>query len=153
MLPGPSHAPAVLLMIEPQVAALVAELDALVPRSGAVLRSLYGDRDPCWTGNRLGYLRLGIELLKVADAPPDPRQPDRVLADLSYFFRDDPDIRPGELAIFARHEDRPPWRDESAASTPRFRGFLGIIIAGVLGVALVLGVDDVVRALRELVRW
>lgn len=153
MLPGPSHATVVPSMIEPQVAALVSELDALVPRSGAVLRSLYGDRDPRWTGNRLGYLRLGIELLKVADAPPDPRQPDRVLADLSYFFRDDPDIRPGQLAIFGRREGTPPWQDESARPASLLWLFLGIIVAVVLGLALILGLDDVLLSLRPLVGW
>jgi hypothetical protein len=82
---------------------LVAQLDALVPPRGAAIRDgsgLYGsEHDEALDGNRLGYLRLGIELLKVADAPAVPGRPDRIEVDLAYLGYSGP-----EPAVFERRE-------------------------------------------------
>ena len=143
-------------MNERELAALVAELDALVPREGAVLRCVQGDAgEPYYAGNRLGYLRFGIELLKVADADPVPENATRVLADLSYF--NDPDIAPGERAIFTRREVPSSWRGEEkdyiAILPPPSGSWLaalpGLLILAVLGIAVVLGMSQLRRWLFE----
>lgn len=59
-----------------RIQALTAELDALVPREGAVVRIQQaggGPDESSAIGNQLGYLRLGIALLQAAFVPPtDP---------------------------------------------------------------------------------
>jgi hypothetical protein len=138
-------------MDEGRVQALIADLDRLVPREGAVVwedHGLYGSEvDPAFGGNRAGYLRLGIEFLKVADAPAVPGQPERVRADLSYLLK--ADLVCGEEAIFERREVGPA---DLAAPQPRpgplARGlqWAGLVIAFlVLGIALLLGLMDLVR--------
>ena len=127
-------------MNEAELAALVADLDALVPREGAVLRFGHADTgQPSYHGNRLGYLRYGIELLKVADAAPHPGEAWCVRSDLSYFG--DPDVDPGQLAIFMRTElpeqlapPPPPKRSELLLGTILFILFIGgLTLAGALG--------------------
>jgi len=139
---------------EARLQALIAELDELVPRSGAVVwedHGLYGSElDPSYGGNRAGYLRLGIEFLKIAEAPPVPGRPTRVHADLSYLVNGERER--GEPAIFER-------RDVSAAELISAReppGRLGSTLAlgaiAVVGLALlvllVLGLRDVAGWLR-----
>ena len=122
-----------------EIAALVAELDALVPREGARLQWLFGERgDPCCVGNRLGYLRLGVELLKVADAAPSSRHPHVVLADLSYLGG--VAVDPGDLAIFTRHEPAlaAPAPGQSSA-VPWPGGVVAAVVVFLLVLALVVG--------------
>ena len=144
-------------MDERQLAALVAELDALVPRDGAVLRCVQGDAgEPYYAGNRLGYLRFGIELLKVADADPMPENSTRVLADLSYVG--DPDTAPGERAIFTRREIPTVWRGDAKdywavpqPSTSVWRGaVLFILFVGTFTLLVALGFEELGRWLKGL---
>jgi len=116
---------------------------------GAYLANDHGfngsEHDPGFTGNRLGYLRFGKELLKVADASPAPGHPDLVKVDLSYLG--DADIGPGDLAIFERREitsqrsHGPP--DSSAIRLVKIA--FAVSILGVLILAVVLGLRDVVK--------
>ena len=90
-------------MDEARLRTLVERLDRLVPRAGGVAweaSGLYGsEHDEGMRGNRLGYLRLGIEMLRIAGAEPAPGRPDHVLADLSYLGYSGP-----EPEVFERRE-------------------------------------------------
>jgi hypothetical protein len=98
-------------MDDQRLQALVDELDRMVPREGAVVWEEQGlharedDDDTVYCGNRLGYLRLGIELLKVADAPGAEDEPTRVPADLGYLVNADGMRR--EPAVFERRDIDP----------------------------------------------
>ena len=138
-------------MDEPRLRALVAELDQLVPREGALVwedHGLYGSQhDPAYGGNRQGYLRLGIEFLKVADAPHVPNHPQRVTADLSYLVNIERER--GELAIFDRREVSPEQLiKESEPPTP-LSNALHLIFGGIILLTLllfgILGLLDVLR--------
>src|SRR5688572_2077805 len=65
-------------MTDEEIREIVAQLDAAIPREGAVVEieqdeEMYEIRAVAVVANRLGYLRLGIEFLKAAIAPPsDP---------------------------------------------------------------------------------
>lgn len=94
---------------------LVARLDAAVPKADArVQMQIYGGGpdEGVLVANRGGYLRLGIELMKGADAAPpeDTSNANGVEVDLEYlmtpdstigftwFERRDPDIEPVPLS-------------------------------------------------------
>jgi hypothetical protein len=100
-------------MDEARLRQLVAELDALVPRDGALIREGPGfinDIDePALIGNRRGYLRLGIELLHVGSVSPE--SPHAVVRDLRYMW--DPADSVGEFAPFECRESLRPWEEES----------------------------------------
>lgn len=69
------------------IQSLVKQLDEAVPREGhvEVLGSAYDDESQRLRANRLGYLRLGVELLKAAYAPPARAdKPERVELDVAY---------------------------------------------------------------------
>jgi hypothetical protein len=138
-------------MDEQRLRALVAELDELVPRDGALVwedEGLYGSQnDPAYGGNRLGYLRLGIEFLKVADAAHVTDQPSRVNADLSYLVNVERER--GELAIFERREVTPEEFIKETEPTGRLsdtlqRTLAGIVVLAVLGL-IFLGMIDVIN--------
>lgn len=79
-----------------QIKKSVAELDAAAPRAGArVQLSQYGGGpDECkMVANQRGYLRLGIELLRAALAPPSPQTQERIQVDLRYLLTDDSTVR------------------------------------------------------------
>ncbi len=134
-------------MDDDRLRTLVARLDALVPRADAVIRDhsgLYGsEHNEAFDGNRLGYLRLGIELLKVADAPAVPGRPDRIEVDLAYLGYSGP-----EPAVFERREGitlpRMTWPSHEHANV------IGWGVAVVLGVSLVVGLVMIVRWLVRL---
>jgi hypothetical protein len=119
---------------------LVAELDAMVPREGALVcerHGLYGSQhDPAYIGNRAGYLRLGIELLKVADAPAAAGRPNRVTADLSYSVSvaSKPGemamtaCEAGELAIFERRDVAAIVRPPGRGSSRRVKEAFGVMV-------------------------
>jgi hypothetical protein len=115
---------------ESELLELVERLDRLVPREGARL-TMPADRDGRTTvGNRLGYLRLGVEILVAAlrPVPEDDELPTRVVPRLDEL------LTPGS---------RPPLElcelDESIVSRPpaqsRFGG-LGQIGTGVVVVLI-----------------
>jgi hypothetical protein len=137
---------------------LVTDLDALVPREGALVcesHGLYGSQhDPAYIGNREGYLRLGIELLKVADAPAVAGRPNRVTADLSYLVNvaSEPGemamtgCEAGELAIFERRGVAAIARTPERVVSKRVKEAFGVVALCLSAIALVLG-------LRDLLLW
>ena len=142
-----------------RISQLIAELDELVPRSAALVRididDVVEEGEPLLAGNRAGYLRLGVELLKLADAPPQHNCPDRVQADLTYLL--DPETHEGQLATFVRREDiRPRLQEETArrqqtGERPRvIVAIVGIALAAFLVVSLVVGGVHVVRWLATI---
>jgi hypothetical protein len=138
-------------MDEDRLHELIAELDRLVPRTDAVVwedHGLYGSEfDPAFGGNRVGYLRLGIEFLKVADAPAVPGQPERVLADLSYLVNAERER--GESAIFERREIGPDELQAPREPPSRLAGTLQwmtlVIVLLVVVLLLLLGLADLFR--------
>lgn len=136
-------------MGDERLRALVAQLDFLVPRAGAAIVEdcgLYDSEfDPAFTGNRLGYLRLGIELLKLADAPPAPGHPDRVVVDLTYLGFAGP-----QPEAFERREDVTAPRLESVGGGgPSFKmiplGIIGVVITWALVTAISQGLGEILR--------
>lgn len=99
-----------------QIKKLVDDLDAAVPRAGArVHLSQYGGGpdESKMVANQQGYLRLGIELLQAAMAPPSPQSQEQIQLDLRYLLTDDSTIgfdwfeRREDLAAATRAERKP----------------------------------------------
>ena len=99
-----------------QIKKLVADLDAAVPRAGArVHLSQYGGGpdESKMVANQRGYLRLGIELLRAAFAPPSPQAQEQIQVDLRYLLTDDSTVafdwfeRREDLAATTRTERKP----------------------------------------------
>jgi hypothetical protein len=128
---------------EAELRALVERLDHLIPRGGAHL-TMPGDPDGRTTvGSRLGYLRLGVELLAAAlrPLPATEAAPARVEPELDYLLTE------GSRAPFELCEV-----DEAIISRPPVGsrlGALGQLLAAVLAVgaliALFIGGSYVVR--------
>jgi hypothetical protein len=138
------------------VGSLVRTLDTMVPREGALIRAtgfFTEDDHPSMTGNRLGYLRMGIELMKIADLPPEPNRPERVRADLAYLI--DPNDACGEFASFERRENLRLWAQELAVQRTSRLDVLGMLMLSILGLLLVasvsVGLWDVFRWMLRLV--
>ena len=73
---------------EAELDELIARLDRLVPKQGAHLK-IPADRDGnTAVGNRLGYLRFGVELLRASlrPMPGSGEAPPRILPDLDYLL-------------------------------------------------------------------
>ncbi len=111
---------------EAELQGLVERLDQLVPRDGAHLTIPAAPDAHATTGNRLGYLRFGIEFLQAALHP----QPETEA--------DPPRIAP-QLDSLLTDESQAPFNlcelDESIGSRPPARtrfGFLGQLALGVL---------------------
>jgi hypothetical protein len=88
-----------------QIKKMVAELDAAVPRDGArVHLSQYGGGpdESKVVGNQRGYLRLGIEFLRAAFAPPTTKSQEQIDADLRYLLTEDSTVG---FDWFERRED------------------------------------------------
>jgi hypothetical protein len=99
-----------------QIKKLAADLDAAVPRAGArVQLSQYGGGpdESKMVANQRGYLRLGIELLRAAFAPPSPQTHEQIQVDLRYLLTDDSTVgfdwfeRREDLADATRAERKP----------------------------------------------
>ena len=95
---------------------MVADLYAAVPRAGArVYLSQYGGGpdESKMVANQRGYLRLGIELLRAAFAPPSPQTQEQIQVDLRYLLTDDSTVgfdwfeRREDLAAAPRTERKP----------------------------------------------
>jgi hypothetical protein len=114
---------------EAELQELVERLDRLVPKDGAHL-TIPADPDKNATvGNRLGYLRFGIEFLAAALRPlPDSdAAPPRITPNLDYFLTE------GSETAFDLCE-----LDESIGSRPPARSRLGPTGQLVVGVVVVL---------------
>src|SRR6185437_587704 len=91
-----------------QIKKMVADLDAAVPRAGArVYISQYGGGpdESKIVANQRGYLRLGIELLQAAFAPPSPKAHEQIQVDLRYLLTDNSTVG---FDWFERREDLDP---------------------------------------------
>jgi hypothetical protein len=110
---------------EERVKQLIRELDEEVPREGKLALTDSDEGGTLVQANSLGYLRLGIELLKAAHAPRS--QAPRVEVDFSYLTNiDEP------CYVFERREDvelRPRPTDSESSG-----GGIGALI----GVAILL---------------
>lgn len=97
---------------------LVLRLDRLVPRQGAHLTIPADAHGSATAGSRLGYLRLGVELLTAALSPlpgSDPL-PARIEPDLDYL------LTQGSKAPFELCEI-----DEAIVARPPVRSRLGVV--------------------------
>jgi len=117
---------------EAEIAMLVARLRGLVPKEGAHITLPEASSSGGVIGNRLGYLRLGIELLTAAlhPLPGSEWEPARIAPELDDLLTAD------SGGMFDRCE-----LDESIASRPPAEarlGPIGHVVAGVALVALVL---------------
>ncbi len=116
--------------LDNEIQGLVERLDRLVPKAGAHLMIPVDASGTAIVGNRIGYLRLGIEFLKAALQPaqgPSDSAP-RVEPNVGYLLAE------GSGSPFELCE-----LDESIASRPPVQsrlGPLGQLAAGVLLVAL-----------------
>ena len=127
---------------EAELDELVTRLDGLVPKEGAYL-TIPADPDGNTTvGNRLGYLRFGVEMLRAAlrPVPSSDEAPPRILPDLDYLLTTDSET-PFDLCEI----------DESIVSRPPVAsklGALGQLTAGVLVVGAI-----IVLLIGSLVVW
>lgn len=114
---------------EAELRELVERLDRLVPKDGAHVTVLADTDGSKTVGNRLGYLRLGVELLVAALHPlaDSDAAPARIAPDLGYFLTE------GSERTFDLCE-----LDESIGSRPPARSRLGLTGQLVAGVLLVL---------------
>jgi hypothetical protein len=110
---------------EAEVEEIVGRLDALVPSDGAHLTIPADAEGRTSTGNRLGYLRLGIEFL-VAALHPVPAS------------EDSPAQVVPQLGSLLSEGSRPPFEtcelDESIGSRPPVQSRLGAL--GQIGIAV-----------------
>lgn len=114
---------------ETELRDLVGRLDRLIPRDGAHLTIPGNPEGATTVGNRLGYLRLGVEFLTAALHPlaSSDAAPARIVPDLDRLLTDG---------------SRPPFElceiDEAISSRPPVSSGLGApgqLLAGVLVVA------------------
>jgi hypothetical protein len=104
---------------------LIAQLDAAVPREGAVVLQHdaegYDDAHFLLTADRRGYLRLGVEYLKAAFAEhTSASHPHRVAVDLSY-------ISGFEDQAFERREGISPASRNSEGISIQAKAIIGAI--------------------------
>jgi hypothetical protein len=130
--------------LETQLHELVARLDSLVPREGAHL-TLTGDSGGRTSiGNRLGYLRFGVEFLVAALAPlpASEEAPTRIEPDVGYLLTEGSSV-PFELSEV----------DEAIGSRPPVEARLGLVGQLAAGVGLVALVLLILFAVFTLLRW
>ena len=129
---------------EAELQDLVDRLDRLVPKQGAHL-TLPADAEGRTTaGNRAGYLRLGIELLRAAlsPMPASDEAPAQVVPQLEELLTE------GSRAPFALCE-----LDESIGSRPPAQSRLGVFGQMGTGVGVVLILILAFIGAAELWRW
>jgi hypothetical protein len=115
----------------PEIHDLVDELDRIVPREGARLKIPAEPDGAATVGTRLGYLRLGVELLRAGLSPlvETASGAPRIPLDIDYLLTPDSDPPFDVCEIDEGVERRPPSRKRLGA--------IGQLLAGV-GVAAVL---------------
>jgi hypothetical protein len=140
-----------MLMDQDKLKQLISDLDQTVPKENArVSLSRYvGDiSESMIVGNEHGYLRLGIEFLKAAFAPPSTelvkKDPYAIDVELDYLLTEDSDI---QFDWFQRREDIPVQEEASQSWLDKLIpwGCLGLILL-ILGLALI-GLEAIVRGI------
>jgi hypothetical protein len=132
-----------------RITTLITELDALVPKHGAVVNLLQyggGPDESAFVGNRAGYLRFGIEFLKGAFAPSASSKDgkDYASVDLDYLTGRTSDI---SFDWFERREDIPDMTTAEQATWVQGRLVPLLILAflGICGVVFLIGLVTIVR--------
>jgi hypothetical protein len=129
---------------EAEVREVVERLDRLIPKDGAHL-AMGGEAGGRTTaGSRLGYLRLGVEMLTAAlrPLPPTDADPARIEPNLGYL------VRAGSRAPFELCEI-----DEAIGSRPPVRSGLGALGELLTAVVVVAALILVFLAGAFVVRW
>ena len=129
---------------EAEIRDAVERLDRLIPKDGAHLAIAAEPGGRTTSGSRLGYLRLGVELLAAAlrPVPASETEPARIVPDIDYL------LSRGSHAPFDLCEV-----DEAIGSRPPVRsglGPIGELAAAVLVVAVLI---LVFMAGAVVVRW
>jgi len=129
---------------EAEILELVEHLDRVIPKDGAHL-TIGADPDGNTTvGNRLGYLRFGLEFLSAAlrPLPSSESAPDRIVPDLDRLLTE------GSGTPFDLCE-----LDEAIGSRPPIRSALGPLGELFTAVIVVAALILVVLAGAVVVRW
>jgi len=129
---------------EAEIRDAVERLDRLIPREGAHLAIGTETGGRTTAGSRLGYLRLGVELLAAAlqPMPATETEPARIEPELGYL------LRSGSRAPFELCEI-----DEAIGSRPPVRSGLGPIGELTAAVLVVAALILVLMAGAVVVRW
>jgi len=117
---------------EAELEALVERLDRLVPKEGAHLTIPAAAGGESTVGDRRGYLRFGVEMLRAAlrPLPADDEMPARIAPQLDGL------LTPGSTSPFELCEI-----DESIASRPPVAsglGAIGQLVAAVVAVGVII---------------
>lgn len=129
-----------------RVRALVEQLDQAVPRKGDVVVDANPDDEgrTVVKATRLGYLRLGIEFLRAADAPArSDVRPGQLDLDLTYLTGVD-----NQCYSFELHENLPVWRpsdDTAGSSGGRGCTLIVALIAFFILTSLLVGAFTILR--------
>lgn len=131
---------------EADLRSLVRQLDETIPKQGAVVvESETAEGRTLIAGNRLGFLRLGVEFLKGAFAQPaDEKFPNRIDVELEYLVGVE-DV----CYSFERREDIVPQR-EAEGQESFLRGLLGIATIIFVLASLLVGAFAILRWLWSL---
>ena len=127
-------------MDDARIQQTISWLDDEIPREGARVRlDQYGDGpdESRIIANKLGFLRLGLELLRGAYAPTE-QDTDAVTVDIDYLLTADSSIG------FDWFERREP-EDEHASSSSRFAPVVILSVVAVLALLMLIGLVVVVR--------
>jgi hypothetical protein len=127
---------------ETEIRDLVERLDHLIPKDGAHLTIPGNPEGTTTVGNRLGYLRFGVEFLVAALDPlaSSAAAPTRIVADLDYLLTE------GSRAPFELCEI-----DEAIGSRPPVSSGLGAL--GQLGAAVLVVAALVLAFIGASVVW
>jgi hypothetical protein len=126
-----------------QIRSLIKQLDEAIPREGQV--EVFSDEPeyPCVRANRIGYLRLGVEFLKAAEAPTT-RSAGRDLVDMDLGYLTGLEEH---CYSFERREDvwSPMYPEESSESSSPGAAALGWLIGLAFVASLVVGAYTILR--------
>lgn len=129
---------------------LITELDAFIQKDGArVQLSQYGGGpdESRVIATQQGYLRLGIEFLRAAFAPPDAKAPTQITVDLDYLLTDDSDIG---FDWFERVESLPLAASSASSGSSFWPAAFGIAAGVCFIILLLVGFVTVIQWLFHL---
>ena len=128
--------------MDARIQELVSELDALIPRTNAAMRIMpCGNHrhDTALVGNRAGYLRFGIELLKAPDSSVGPGHPVTGNRMLDLDFALDPAGIMFQECILDEQLEPPQKTEPGPVGEVLAAGFIGAILLaiGLAGIGLI----------------